>query len=37
VGLVAISTVYERWSARRDERVAREEMRRHAPPAEEGA
>jgi spermidine/putrescine transport system permease protein len=37
VGLVAISTVYERWSARRDERVAREEMRRHARPAEEGA
>ncbi len=37
VGLVALSTVYERWAARRDERVAREEMRRATPAAEEGA
>ena len=30
VGLVAISTVYERWAARRDQRVAREEAARVA-------
>jgi spermidine/putrescine transport system permease protein len=37
VGLVALSTVYERWVARRDERIAREDMRRFAPTAEEAA
>jgi len=36
VGLVAMSTVYERWVARRDARIAREEMRRLAPATEEG-
>jgi hypothetical protein len=30
VGLVALSTIYERWAERRDRRVAREEAARAA-------
>ncbi len=37
VGLVALSTIRERWVARRDARIARAEMLRAAPAAMEGA